>query len=300
MLAATQHPALEATTSNLNLAAAASASQASGSHLGNTNNTISGNSSRPSTVGRSADALLLVSGSHPVRSVPGSRRWVYGSHNHFWVVVCCERRRGPGLGKGGAEGMAGVFPCQGGPKWPLMRALGPAGELYVDSYVGAIQSHLYPTTDEQPVSTTTSYGGFITPSSGTSVSLCRGLCRDDGIKRSRQRVVACSRTPTYAKLVPMILIVLLHCRLLPTSLITLGLASRLRAQGLIPPSTQLWAVANPNTETDASLAEQKVEPLCSDPACICSMKEDADSTCPVLNLPMLIQPACADPIFFDR
>jgi hypothetical protein len=48
------------------------------------------------------------------------------------------------------------------------------------------------------------------------------------------------------------------CRFLPTSLVTLSLASRLRARGLLPHSTQLWAVANPNTESDASLAEQKV------------------------------------------
>eukprot|EP00195_Chlamydomonas_chlamydogama_P007614 CAMPEP_0202908720 /NCGR_PEP_ID=MMETSP1392-20130828/47029_1 /ASSEMBLY_ACC=CAM_ASM_000868 /TAXON_ID=225041 /ORGANISM="Chlamydomonas chlamydogama, Strain SAG 11-48b" /LENGTH=379 /DNA_ID=CAMNT_0049598191 /DNA_START=46 /DNA_END=1185 /DNA_ORIENTATION=- len=46
--------------------------------------------------------------------------------------------------------------------------------------------------------------------------------------------------------------------LLPTSITTLGLAVQLRKSGDIPAATQLWAVANPNIETDAALLERKV------------------------------------------
>jgi len=46
--------------------------------------------------------------------------------------------------------------------------------------------------------------------------------------------------------------------LLPSSLNTLEAANHLKRVGAIAPSTQLWAVANPNVEKDASLAEQKV------------------------------------------
>jgi hypothetical protein len=48
-------------------------------------------------------------------------------------------------------------------------------------------------------------------------------------------------------------------RLLPTSLTMLALARQLRAQGELPAATQLWVVANPNIEPDASLVEEKVE-----------------------------------------
>ncbi|KAG2501573.1 hypothetical protein HYH03_000078 [Edaphochlamys debaryana] len=44
-----------------------------------------------------------------------------------------------------------------------------------------------------------------------------------------------------------------------SSLDTLRIATRLRAAGAIPPDTQLWAVANPNTERGAGLLERKVE-----------------------------------------
>eukprot|EP00967_Tisochrysis_lutea_P061803 scaffold79262_cov17-Tisochrysis_lutea.AAC.1 len=47
--------------------------------------------------------------------------------------------------------------------------------------------------------------------------------------------------------------------LLPSSLNTLEAANHLKRVGAIAPSTQLWAVANPNVEKDASLAEQKVQ-----------------------------------------
>jgi len=47
-------------------------------------------------------------------------------------------------------------------------------------------------------------------------------------------------------------------RLLPTSLATLELASQLKARGVIPAATQLWAVANPNNEQGAGLAAEKV------------------------------------------
>ncbi len=43
-----------------------------------------------------------------------------------------------------------------------------------------------------------------------------------------------------------------------SSLDTLRLARRLQQQGDLPASTQLWVVANPNTERDASLLERKV------------------------------------------
>lgn len=48
-------------------------------------------------------------------------------------------------------------------------------------------------------------------------------------------------------------------QLLPGSVALLQLASRLRLQGQIPSGTQLWAVANPNVEPDASGVERKVE-----------------------------------------
>ena len=48
------------------------------------------------------------------------------------------------------------------------------------------------------------------------------------------------------------------CRLLPSSVDALRTASTLRDRGALPASTQLWAVANPNTERDASLLEAKV------------------------------------------
>ncbi|KAG2453881.1 hypothetical protein HYH02_002087 [Chlamydomonas schloesseri] len=47
--------------------------------------------------------------------------------------------------------------------------------------------------------------------------------------------------------------------LLRSSLDTLRLADRLRQAGYIPPSTQLWVVANPNTERGAGLLERKSE-----------------------------------------
>lgn len=47
-------------------------------------------------------------------------------------------------------------------------------------------------------------------------------------------------------------------RLLPSSLSTLDAATRLRTEGAIPESVQLWAVANPNVEENAALVEQKV------------------------------------------
>jgi len=47
--------------------------------------------------------------------------------------------------------------------------------------------------------------------------------------------------------------------LLRNSLDALRAASALRAAGHIPPATQLWAVANPNTELDAALLEAKVD-----------------------------------------
>jgi hypothetical protein len=46
---------------------------------------------------------------------------------------------------------------------------------------------------------------------------------------------------------------------LPSSLGLLALAQALRARGALPASTQLWVVANPNTERDASLLERKVD-----------------------------------------
>ncbi|KAG1671159.1 hypothetical protein FOA52_005413 [Chlamydomonas sp. UWO 241] len=46
--------------------------------------------------------------------------------------------------------------------------------------------------------------------------------------------------------------------LLHTSIDALKLASELRAKGDIPEATQLWCVANPNTERDASLLEAKI------------------------------------------
>ncbi len=49
---------------------------------------------------------------------------------------------------------------------------------------------------------------------------------------------------------------------LPSSLSTLRMASQLRRQGQVPAALQLWAVANPNVEPDASLAEQKVGSVC--------------------------------------
>ena len=48
------------------------------------------------------------------------------------------------------------------------------------------------------------------------------------------------------------------CRLLPSSVDALRTASTLRDRGALPASTQLWAVANPNMERDASLLEAKV------------------------------------------
>ncbi|KAL6758245.1 hypothetical protein V8C86DRAFT_2601575 [Haematococcus lacustris] len=47
--------------------------------------------------------------------------------------------------------------------------------------------------------------------------------------------------------------------LLHHSFDTLALGARLRASGQLPPMTQLWAVANPNSEADARLALRKVE-----------------------------------------
>ncbi|KAF5841111.1 hypothetical protein DUNSADRAFT_14286 [Dunaliella salina] len=46
--------------------------------------------------------------------------------------------------------------------------------------------------------------------------------------------------------------------LLPSSLNILEASNQLKRAGAIAPTTQLWAVANPNVERDASLAEQKV------------------------------------------
>eukprot|EP00198_Chlamydomonas_reinhardtii_P006615 XP_001695951.1 predicted protein [Chlamydomonas reinhardtii] len=46
--------------------------------------------------------------------------------------------------------------------------------------------------------------------------------------------------------------------LLRSSLDTLRIADRLRQRGYIPPCTQLWVVANPNTERGAGLLERKV------------------------------------------
>ncbi|GAX74383.1 hypothetical protein CEUSTIGMA_g1831.t1 [Chlamydomonas eustigma] len=48
-------------------------------------------------------------------------------------------------------------------------------------------------------------------------------------------------------------------RLLPSSVDALRAAKKLKSRGLIPGATQLWAVANPNLERDASLLEKKVE-----------------------------------------
>ncbi|PNW72231.1 hypothetical protein CHLRE_16g676600v5 [Chlamydomonas reinhardtii] len=47
--------------------------------------------------------------------------------------------------------------------------------------------------------------------------------------------------------------------LLRSSLDTLRIADRLRQRGYIPPCTQLWVVANPNTERGAGLLERKTE-----------------------------------------
>ncbi|GIL52702.1 hypothetical protein Vafri_8514 [Volvox africanus] len=46
-------------------------------------------------------------------------------------------------------------------------------------------------------------------------------------------------------------------RFLCSSLDTLRVAQRLRQRGYIPPTTQLWVVANPNTERNAGLLEAK-------------------------------------------
>ncbi|EFJ49424.1 hypothetical protein VOLCADRAFT_117216, partial [Volvox carteri f. nagariensis] len=46
-------------------------------------------------------------------------------------------------------------------------------------------------------------------------------------------------------------------RFLYSSLDTLRLAQRLRRRGYLPPDTQLWVVANPNTEPSAALLEAK-------------------------------------------
>ncbi len=47
-------------------------------------------------------------------------------------------------------------------------------------------------------------------------------------------------------------------RALASSLDSLKVASNLRSRGLIPPTTQFWAVSNPNIERDASRLEKKV------------------------------------------
>jgi hypothetical protein len=50
----------------------------------------------------------------------------------------------------------------------------------------------------------------------------------------------------------------LAAQLLPGTLALLQRGVALRAQGMLPPELELWAVANPVTERDASYAEQKV------------------------------------------